>query len=105
MVAGLRGLASQLPYGTTVEAHAAATANVEREVHLTVRMHCAGGCAMNAVIENGVGCARTPYSIHPITLGAPLFQETASGFRFRRQHRWRRLNEHPGNDRIYRMQA
>src|SRR6476659_1651450 len=63
--------ASQLPYGTMGKAQAAdETANVKSEVHRTVCTHCSVGCAIDAVVENGVWVRQEPVFDSPINLGA-----------------------------------
>jgi len=71
LVAGAGAFASQLPYGTMGKAQAAAdTANLKREVHRTVCTHCSVGCAIDAVVENGVWVRQEPVFDSPINLGA-----------------------------------
>jgi formate dehydrogenase major subunit len=71
MVAGAGAFASQLPYGTMGKAEAAAdNAGVKREVHRTVCTHCAVGCSIDAVVENGVWVRQEPVFDSPINLGA-----------------------------------
>ncbi|HET9751198.1 MAG TPA: molybdopterin-dependent oxidoreductase, partial [Casimicrobiaceae bacterium] len=71
MVAGAGAFASQLPYGTMGKAEAAAdNADIKREVHRTVCTHCAVGCSIDAVVENGVWVRQEPVFDSPINLGA-----------------------------------
>jgi formate dehydrogenase major subunit len=71
LAAGAGAFASQLPYGTMGKAQAADdAANVKREVHRTVCTHCAVGCAIDAVVENGVWTRQEPVFDSPINLGA-----------------------------------
>ena len=71
IVAGVGAFASQLPYGTMGKAQAAAeTADVKREVHRTVCTHCSVGCAIDAVVENGVWTRQEPVFDSPLNLGA-----------------------------------
>ena len=71
MVAGVGAFASQLPYGTMGKAQAAdEPANVKTEVHRTVCTHCSVGCAIDAVVENGVWVRQEPVFDSPINLGA-----------------------------------
>ena len=71
LVAGAGAFASQLPYGTMGKAQAAdETANVKTEVHRTVCTHCSVGCAIDAVVENGVWTRQEPVFDSPLNLGA-----------------------------------
>src|SRR5512132_3453540 len=71
IVAGAGAFASQLPYGTMGKAQAAdETANVKTEVHRTVCTHCSVGCAIDAVVENGVWIRQEPVFDSPLNLGA-----------------------------------
>jgi formate dehydrogenase major subunit len=71
MAAGVGAFASQLPYGTMGKAQAAdEPANVKREVHRTVCTHCSVGCAIDAVVENGVWVRQEPVFDSPLNLGA-----------------------------------
>ena len=71
LVAGAGAFASQLPYGTMGKAQAAdETANVKTEVHRTVCTHCSVGCAVDAVVENGVWTRQEPVFDSPLNLGA-----------------------------------
>src|SRR6478752_9970131 len=71
LVAGAGAFASQLPYGTMGKAQAAAdTADLKREVHRTVCTHCSVGCAIDAVVDNGVWVRQEPVFDSPINLGA-----------------------------------
>src|SRR5512132_436202 len=71
IVAGAGAFASQLPYGTMGKAQAAdETANVKTEVHRTVCTHCSVGCAIDAVVENGVWVRQEPVFDSPLNLGA-----------------------------------
>src|SRR6476469_1697662 len=71
LVAGAGAFASQLPYGTMGKAQAAEeTANVKAEVHRTVCTHCSVGCAIDAVVENGVWVRQEPVFDSPLNLGA-----------------------------------
>ncbi len=72
LAAGVGAFASQLPYGTIGKAEAAADgkdgANVE--VKRTVCSHCSVGCAIDAVVENGVWTRQEPVFDSPLNLGA-----------------------------------
>src|SRR5439155_8186851 len=71
LAAGMGAFASQLPYGTMGKAEAAdESAKVAREVHRTVCTHCSVGCAIDAVVENGVWTRQEPVFDSPINLGA-----------------------------------
>src|SRR5437762_12936257 len=61
LAAGVGAFASQLPYGTMTKAQAADdTANIAREVHRTACTHCAVGCSIDAVVENGEWVRQEP---------------------------------------------
>jgi len=71
LVAGVGAFASQLPYGTMGKAAAADDKSaVKREVHRTVCTHCSVGCAVDAVVDNGVWVRQEPVFDSPINLGA-----------------------------------
>ncbi|MGH8801468.1 MAG: molybdopterin-dependent oxidoreductase, partial [Casimicrobiaceae bacterium] len=71
VAAGVGAFASQLPYGSMRKAEAAdAPAGVKREVHRTVCTHCSVGCAIDAVVENGVWVRQEPVFDSPLNLGA-----------------------------------
>ncbi|MEO8536142.1 MAG: molybdopterin-dependent oxidoreductase, partial [Betaproteobacteria bacterium] len=71
LVAGAGAFATQLPYGTIGKAQAAdETANVKTEVRRTVCTHCSVGCAVDAIVENGVWTRQEPVFDSPINLGA-----------------------------------
>jgi formate dehydrogenase major subunit len=71
MVAGAGAFASQLPYATMGKAQAQAdSASVKQEVHRTVCTHCSVGCAIDAVVENGVWVRQEPVFDSPLNLGA-----------------------------------
>ena len=53
---------------------AAGTAGTKVEVKRTVCTHCSVGCAIDAVVENGVWTRQEPVFDSPINLGAPLAQ-------------------------------
>ncbi len=70
LAAGVGAFASQLPYGTMRKADAADdTAQVKREVHRTVCTHCSVGCALDAIVENGVWVRHEPVFDSPLSLG------------------------------------
>ncbi len=73
MVAGAGAFASQLPFSMMQKAEAAsavAGAAVKTEVKRTVCTHCSVGCAIDAVVENGVWVRQEPVFDSPINLGA-----------------------------------
>ncbi|MGE5088580.1 MAG: formate dehydrogenase subunit alpha [Candidatus Levyibacteriota bacterium] len=70
LAAGVGAFASQLPYGTMRKAEAADEAGqVKREVHRTVCTHCSVGCALDAIVENGVWVRHEPVFDSPLNLG------------------------------------
>ena len=71
LAAGAGAFASQLPLGTMGKAEAAAdSGSVKREVHRTVCTHCSVGCAIDAIVDNGVWVRQEPVFDSPINLGA-----------------------------------
>ena len=79
IVAGAGAFASQLPYGTMGKAEAAdESSSVKAEVHRTVCTHCSVGCAIDAVVENGVWTRQEPVFDSPLNMGA-LFSEPDVG--------------------------
>ncbi|MEP7061434.1 MAG: formate dehydrogenase subunit alpha [Betaproteobacteria bacterium] len=71
MVAGAGAFATQLPLGSIGKASAADEANaVKREVHRTVCTHCSVGCAIDAVVDNGVWTRQEPVFDSPLNMGA-----------------------------------
>ncbi len=70
VAAGVGAFASQLPFATVRKAEAADEApGVKREVHRTVCTHCSVGCAIDAVVENGVWVRQEPVFESPLNLG------------------------------------
>ncbi len=70
LAAGVGAFASQLPYGTMGKADAAEdSAQVKREVNRTVCTHCSVGCAVDAIVENGVWVRQEPVFDSPLSLG------------------------------------
>jgi len=70
---GAGALATQLPYnfiGGAEAATAAEAAGGETEVHRTVCTHCSVGCAIDAVVKNGVWIRQEPVFDSPLNLGA-----------------------------------
>ena len=72
LTAGTAALASQLPFNIIGEAAAQDTSSVKREVKRTVCTHCSVGCAIDAVVVNGVWVRQEPVFDSPINLGAHL---------------------------------
>ena len=70
LVAGGAAFASQLPYNVMGNAEAAADEAKKVEVKRTVCTHCSVGCAIDAVVENGVWVRQEPVFDSPINLGA-----------------------------------
>jgi formate dehydrogenase major subunit len=72
MVAGAGAFASQLPFSMIRKADAAAASGTEgkMEVKRTVCTHCSVGCAIDAVVQNGVWVRQEPVFDSPINLGA-----------------------------------
>src|SRR5436309_14985316 len=68
--AGAAAVAAQLPYSLIGKAEAADDAANKVEVHRTVCTHCSVGCAIDAVVENGVWVRHEPVFDSPINLGA-----------------------------------
>jgi formate dehydrogenase major subunit len=68
--AGAAAVASQLPYSIIGKAEAADNAGKKVEVHRTVCTHCSVGCAIDAVVENGVWVRHEPVFDSPLNLGA-----------------------------------
>ncbi len=68
---GTGAVASQLPMSMLGEAKAAQqTQTNQLEVHRTVCTHCSVGCAIDAVVQNGVWVRQEPVFDSPINLGA-----------------------------------
>ena len=71
MVAGAGAFASQLPFSMVRKAEAAAAGTSGKaEIKRTVCTHCSVGCAIDAVVENGVWVRQEPVFDSPINLGA-----------------------------------
>ena len=71
ITAGAAAFASQLPLNMIGEASAAADAKAGKtEVKRTVCTHCSVGCAIDAVVQNGVWVRQEPVFDSPINLGA-----------------------------------
>ena len=72
LVAGAGAFASQLPYGAIGKAEAADETRDRQDAKCkrTVCTHCSVGCAVDAVVENGVWTRQEPVFDSPINLGA-----------------------------------
>ena len=75
MVAGAGAFASQLPFSMVKKAEAISLADAlaaggKIEVKRTVCTHCSVGCAIDAVVQNGVWVRQEPVFDSPINLGA-----------------------------------
>jgi len=68
--AALSTLASQLPFSMIGKADAADPVAAKAEVKRTVCTHCSVGCAIDAVVQNGVWVGHEPVFDSPINLGA-----------------------------------
>src|SRR4051794_31970460 len=69
VTAGAAAVASQLPYNMIGQAEAAAD-QPSVEIKRTVCTHCSVGCAIDAVVENGVWVRQEPVFDSPLNLGA-----------------------------------
>ena len=72
MVAGAGAFAAQLPFSMVRKAQAAAAPGTEGklEIKRTVCTHCSVGCAIDAVVQNGVWVRQEPVFDSPLNLGA-----------------------------------
>lgn len=75
MVAGAGAFASQLPFSMMQKANAAASGPMvasdgKMEIKRTVCTHCSVGCAVDAVVQNGVWVRQEPVFDSPLNLGA-----------------------------------
>ena len=73
VTAGAAAFAAQLPYGAISEAQAASAAAPEatgEQVRRTVCTHCSVGCAVDAVVKNGVWVRQEPVFDSPLNMGA-----------------------------------
>jgi formate dehydrogenase major subunit len=70
LTVGAGAVASQLPFGMIGEAEAKTEAEGKLEVKRTVCTHCSVGCAIDAVVQNGVWVRQEPVFDSPINLGA-----------------------------------
>ena len=68
---GVGAVAAQLPFNIVEEAQAAQPASGgNTEVKRTICTHCSVGCAIDAVVQNGVWIRQEPVFDSPINLGA-----------------------------------
>jgi formate dehydrogenase major subunit len=67
---GAGAAAAQLPFNLIGEAQAAEAAGGNIEVKRTVCSHCSVGCAIDAVVQNGVWIRQEPVFDSPLNLGA-----------------------------------
>jgi formate dehydrogenase major subunit len=67
---GAGAAAAQLPFSMIGEARADAMGGGKIEVKRTVCSHCSVGCAIDAVVENGVWIRQEPVFDSPLNLGA-----------------------------------
>src|ERR1700741_497503 len=67
---GAGAVVSQLPFSMIGEAEAKTEAAGKLEVKRTVCTHCSVGCAIDAVVQNGVWVRQEPVFDSPINLGA-----------------------------------
>src|SRR3989475_10988017 len=70
IAAGAGAFASQLPFSMIGKAEAAAEKSGSIEVKRTVCTHCSVGCAIDAVVQNGVWVRQEPVFDSPLNLGA-----------------------------------
>ena len=70
LVAGTGAFASQLPYHFIGKADAAAESETKKESKRTVCTHCSVGCAVDAIVENGVWVRQEPVFDSPLNLGS-----------------------------------
>jgi formate dehydrogenase major subunit len=70
VTAGAGAVASQLPFSMIQKAEAKDEAIGKVEVKRTVCTHCSVGCAIDAVVQNGVWIRQEPVFDSPLNLGA-----------------------------------
>src|SRR5499427_10501987 len=70
VAAGAGAFATQLPFSMIGKAEAADDKGGKLEVKRTVCTHCSVGCAVDAVVQNGVWVRQEPVFDSPINLGA-----------------------------------
>jgi formate dehydrogenase major subunit len=67
---GAGAVATQLPFNIVEKAEAAQSTGGQLEVKRTICTHCSVGCAIDAVVQNGVWIRQEPVFDSPINLGA-----------------------------------
>ena len=67
---GAGAVAAQLPFSMIGEAEAKNEPTGNMEVKRTVCTHCSVGCAIDAVVQNGVWVRQEPVFDSPLNLGA-----------------------------------
>ncbi len=67
---GAGAVASQLPFNIVDQAEAAQDTGGKTETRRTICTHCSVGCALDAVVQNGVWIRHEPVFDSPINLGA-----------------------------------
>src|SRR5512132_1341652 len=67
---GAGAMVSQLPFNIVDRAEAAQDAGGKMETKRTICTHCSVGCAIDAVVQNGVWVRQEPVFDSPINLGA-----------------------------------
>ena len=70
LTVGAGAVASQLPFSMVGEAEAKTEGEGKLEVKRTVCTHCSVGCAIDAVVQDGVWVRQEPVFDSPINLGA-----------------------------------
>ena len=73
LTAGAGAFASQLPFSMMSKANAAdvkPASGAKTEIKRTVCTHCSVGCAIDAVVQNGVWIRQEPVFDSPLNLGA-----------------------------------
>src|SRR3977135_128321 len=70
IAAGAGAFASQLPFSMIGKADAADESAGKSEVKRSVCTHCSVGCAIDAVVQNGVWVRQEPVFDSPLNLGA-----------------------------------
>src|SRR3990170_2081824 len=70
LTVGAGGAAAQLPFSMIGEAQAQAQGAGKLEVKRSVCTHCSVGCAIDAVVQNGVWVRQEPVFDSPLNLGA-----------------------------------
>jgi formate dehydrogenase major subunit len=70
LAVGAGAAAAQLPFNIVSKAEAAPAEGAKVEVKRTVCTHCSVGCAIDAVVENGVWIRQEPVFDSPINLGS-----------------------------------